>query len=243
MLRLALVSIAFFLAGCYPELDWREFTSPEGQFSVLFPRKPVQAAREFALGGHPIRMEMYSAQVAEMAFGVGYADLPKGVDYDRILKAGRDALVRNIAGAVTNERAIALDGASGIEFAAMGTTRDAPLQLAARVLIAGTRYYQIAFIGHEGKASAADTELFLGSFKLLARGRSLAPERRREDDEQGEELQSAEQHDHGANPGLKIVQQSKRRGRTHLVEARPHVVDAADHRGEGADEIEARRGQ
>src|SRR5262245_38457648 len=105
---------AVLLASCYPTLDWREVTSAEGKFSVLLPRKPARDVRAVAFAGYSVRMEMYAAQVSGMAFGVGYADLPSGADPDRMVRAGCDALVRNIAGTITNERAITINGAHGI---------------------------------------------------------------------------------------------------------------------------------
>ena len=35
---------ALVLTACYPELDWREFTSPEGGFTVMLPSKPARAS-------------------------------------------------------------------------------------------------------------------------------------------------------------------------------------------------------
>jgi len=155
------------LAACSAELDWREFTSADGRFAVLLPGKPARAAREVTLAGAKAPLHMTSVQVAGMAFGVGYADLPPGADPARILAEGRDALVRNIGGRVTAERALDLDGARGIEFEADGTAQGAAMHVAARLVVAGDRYYQAVLIARAERAAEVDPTLFPGSFRLV----------------------------------------------------------------------------
>jgi hypothetical protein len=163
----ALLAAGLF-AACYPELDWREFTSPEGRFAVLLPAKPKRDTRTVMLAGAPAKMHMHAVQVAGMAFGVGYADLPQGVDAARAVIEGRDALVRNIGGRISGEREVEIQGARGVEFEATGTADGEPMRLAARVLASGGRFYQIVLVGRSERAARVDTALFLGSFKLLA---------------------------------------------------------------------------
>lgn len=163
------ISVAFAaalaLAACYADLDWREFTSPEGAFTVLLPSKPARASRELALGGATTTMHMVSAHAPEMAFGVGYADLPPGTDPARVLVEGRAALVKNIGGRVTAERA--LDGVTGVEFEAEGAAEGNPMRLTGRVLVAGNRYYQVVVVARAARAGEVDRTIFPGSFRLL----------------------------------------------------------------------------
>jgi hypothetical protein len=163
----AIVAMAL-LAACYAELDWREVTSPEGRFAVLLPGKPTRDVRTIMLAGAAVKMHMYAVQVAGMAFGVGYADLPQGLDAARAVSEGRDALVRNIAGQITGERDVEVQGIRGLEFDATGTSDGQPMRLAARVLADGGRFYQVVLIGRAEPAARVDTTLYLGSFKLLA---------------------------------------------------------------------------
>ncbi len=167
MRRALAILIVALLSGCYPELDWREFVSDEGHFAVLLPGKPTHAARAVTLGGMATQMDMLSVNLPGLAFGIGYADLPPGADPARAVAAGRDALARNINGRITAERTLELQGAQGVEFEAMGVAQEAPMRLAARVLVGGARFYQVVFVGREDRAGAADPALFLGSFKLL----------------------------------------------------------------------------
>ena len=128
------LAAALALAACYAELDWREFSSPEGGFAVMLPSKPARESRELVLAGGKTTMHMVSAHAPEMAFGVGYADLPPGTDPARALDEGRTALVKNIGGRVTAERA--LEGVTGVEFEAdgeAGRQPDAPRSARARL--------------------------------------------------------------------------------------------------------------
>jgi len=158
---------AALLAACYPELDWREFVWPDGKFAVLFPGKPALESRDIAFAGSTLRMDMLSVQVSGMAFGVGYADLPASADPARAIAEGRDALLRNIGGRTTVERAVELPGARGLEFEAEGAAQEAKMRLAARVLVGSARYYQVVFIGRAERAGAVDAGLFLNSFRVL----------------------------------------------------------------------------
>jgi hypothetical protein len=153
------------LAACYPELDWREFNSPEGGFTVMLPSKAARESRELVLAGGKTTMHMVSAHAPEMAFGVGYADLPTGTDPARALDEGRAALVKNIGGRVTAERALA--GVTGVEFEADGEAGGNAMRLAARVIVSGNRYYQVVLIARVTRADEVDRTIFPGSFRLI----------------------------------------------------------------------------
>jgi hypothetical protein len=159
------LAAALALAACYAELDWREFISPEGGFTVMLPSKPARESRELVLAGGRTTMHMVSAHAPEMAFGVGYADLPPGTDPARALDEGRTALVRNIGGRVTAERA--LEGITGVEFEAEGAAEGNPMRLAARVLVSGNRYYQVVLVARAARAGEVDRTIFPGSFRLI----------------------------------------------------------------------------
>jgi hypothetical protein len=163
-LRLRKVSllIALLAFACSLELDWRELKSTEGGFAALMPAKPRYEAR--VLGGAPtVTMHLWSARAANSVFGVGYADYP-AVDA-ATLDSTRDALAKNIGGRVLEERPLVQNGFSGREFVAeSGATR-----LRARLLVSGTRLYQLAVLGEPNAVAAADVDLFLSSFQPLGR--------------------------------------------------------------------------
>ncbi|MGB8436826.1 MAG: hypothetical protein WCE38_21475 [Burkholderiales bacterium] len=164
------LAFALPLAACYPELDWREVSSASGGYTVLMPARPDTAQREVVVGGVALMMSMTSVRREGMAFGAAYADIPRNDARDaELLAAARDALVRNIDGRIASTREIEIDGAAGQEFQADGKVGGHPMRLAARVLIGGSRFYQVVYVGRAGSLPEADANLFLGSFRLVAK--------------------------------------------------------------------------
>lgn len=167
MKRIALLlCAAFALAGCYEELDWREWYASDRSFVLMLPDKPRVFAREVKIGDTTLQLHMQSVEVEGMAFGIAYADVPPGASLN-LLKDARDALVRNIQGQVTQEKLIEVSGAQGLEFHAEGSTEGAPMLLAARILRDDKRFYQIVFVGRRERAEKVDLSFFLESFKSL----------------------------------------------------------------------------
>lgn len=164
---LLLLGVAMLLAGCYPDLDWRELQWRDGDFSVMFPARPTEVTREIELGGTALELHMLRAEVKDMAFGVAYADLPAGVDANVLLTAARDGLVRNIGGRIIEEQTVELPGLNGQAFRAEGHAADHDMMMAARVLTGGGRFYQVLFIGPRANSAEVDLDFYLGSFKRL----------------------------------------------------------------------------
>lgn len=157
------------LAGCYPELDWRELRSVDGGFVVMFPDRPKEITRDIVLGGAALRMHMLTTEGHGTAFGVGYADLPADVAANVLIGGARDALVHNVAGRVDSERPVNVGGLEGLEFYAEGAAGDDPMVVAARVLADDRRLYQVLFVGKRERAQNIDLAFYLGSFKPLPR--------------------------------------------------------------------------
>ncbi len=167
--RAFVLAVALLLAACYPELDWREVVSADGRYTVLMPARPEHQQREVVVGGVTLAMSMASVRKTGMAFGAAYADIPDGhARRAELVAAARDALVRNIDGRITADRELQIDGAAGREFYADGTADGQPMRLAARVLIAGPRFYQVVFVGQIDRLAEADVNLFLNSLRPAA---------------------------------------------------------------------------
>ena len=172
------------MAGCNPALDWREYHSDEGGYTVLLPQKPGRAQRILATPAGPVTMHMLSAQVDGMLFGAASASFGTLPD-EATQQAMRAALLRNIDGAVMSDKPVTAAGNSASHSA--GHSAGAPAQLTgrevikrgrfgsgeratqgelrARFFVRGNRYYQIAAIGSIGAVPAADLDLFFDSFK------------------------------------------------------------------------------
>lgn len=161
-LRKASFLVALLALACSLELDWRELRSTEGGFAALMPAKPRYEARTL-VGAPAVTMHLWSARAANSVFGVGYADYP-AVDA-AILDGTRDALAKNIGGRVLEEKPLVQSGLPGRDFVAEGGTT----RLRARLLVSGTRLYQLAVLGERNAVAAADIDLFLSSFQPLGR--------------------------------------------------------------------------
>jgi len=100
--------------------------------------------------------------------GVAYTDYPEpALAAERMreqLDAARDALLRNIQGSVRLEQDIEIAGLPGRQVYAEGRTG---AQLKARFVVAGSRLYQIAYVGERDGLAMADIDMFLTSFRLL----------------------------------------------------------------------------
>ena len=165
----ALVLICAALVACAPELDWRELSVPEARFSALLPCKPRRESRRIDAAGM-LTMTLYACSLKRGTMGVAYTDYaaaPASAELAHArLEAARDALLRNIgAGANAGER-FDIAGLPGLQVQARGHAGAQAAQLKARLVLDGTRLYQIAYVGGEGGPAAADIDLFLDSFKL-----------------------------------------------------------------------------
>lgn len=158
--RAAIAILALFALACSLELDWRDLRSAEGGFSALMPSKPRYEVR--ALDGTPsVTMHLWSAHAANSVFGVGYVEY-RAAD-GGVLDRTRDALVRNIRGRVLEDVPVAQAGLTGRAVVA----ESGDLLLRARLLVSGTRLYQLVVLGRRAHVTDADAEFFLSSFHPL----------------------------------------------------------------------------
>jgi len=164
---LAACAIALLVGGCSAELDWRELHWEDGKVKVMLPGKPSKATRDIVLGGEKLSMQMLQTQMTGMAFAIAYAPLPAG-DPAALLPLARDALLRNIEGTLLTEREVDVRGttARGREFTGEGAVAGTPMLVAARVVAANGRFYQVVFVGRKDRAERVELPLYLGSLTL-----------------------------------------------------------------------------
>jgi hypothetical protein len=170
------LAVAFGLTACTPSMDWREYRSEEGRFSISMPAKPAKSERSLPLQPAAVTMRMLSAQAQGQVFGVGVAAFPAGLPAD-VLPQFRDALVRGMQGKLVDEKPWRQ---TGIAF----TVRNDKATLRAKLItFAGDanahippRLYQVALVTPHSKSgdgakdtnketSNIDAELFFDSFK------------------------------------------------------------------------------
>ncbi len=97
--QLVLASLSVvLLAGCSPTYNWRDYTSAEGAFKVLFPAKPATHTRGIDLGGIKVDMTMTAAEVEGTTFAVGTAVAPDAALAQATLPAMRSRICCAISG-------------------------------------------------------------------------------------------------------------------------------------------------
>lgn len=150
------------LAACNPTYNWREHTSQDGGYKVLFPAKPATVTRPVDVDGLRVQMTMTAAEVKGITFAVGSALAPDAARAQAALPAMRLALLRNIG---ADEKA-AQDGSS-VDALGIGPNRQ-PVHLHGRFEARGARFYQVIVLGPADTAPPAEqVEQFLSSFTPL----------------------------------------------------------------------------
>lgn len=170
-MRTLLILATFLLAGCSPHFNWREFTSKDASYQVLFPDKPATASREIDLNGVKTTMTMTAAEVGDILFAVGQADVGDAAAASAALAAMQAALVKNIAGTVTRSAATTASNHTGTRITrgidAVGTRNGQPMRLVAHFEARGRSLYQVVVAGPVKAIKPEQTEQFISSFKAL----------------------------------------------------------------------------
>ncbi|MDY0965483.1 hypothetical protein [Massilia sp. CFBP9026] len=151
---------ASLLGGCNPTYNWREHTSQEGHYKILFPAKPATFTRAVDLDGLRVQMTMTAAEVDGATFAVGAAMAPDAVRARAALPAMRQALLRNI-GADDDAAPAPQDG---LRVEATGAANGKPMHLHGRFETRGERFYQVIVLGPANAAPPEQVDQFLSSF-------------------------------------------------------------------------------
>lgn len=168
--------LAIALTACSPHLDWRDVHVQEGAYSIAMPATPTSATRDIDLNGRQVSMNMTATEIDGITFAVGTAVLPDAGKAQAALADMQAALVRNIAGSLTNERTLIMpfdpNGSKGTlavyaieaEGRASAATDDKPRVLHARFLARENRVYQIVVTGAKDKVTKDMTDVYFSSF-------------------------------------------------------------------------------
>jgi hypothetical protein len=173
--KLATVALALTLSACTPKYDWREVRGTNVPFMVMMPAKPATYARPVNLDGLQVTMTMTAAEVDDVTFAIGTAELPNAANAPAALNAMKIALVKNIGGTIKSEQSSVLAQSPGtvssqIDIEATGApggnTGGQPRLLVARFVAIDKRIYQAVVVGREKAVTRDAVDTFLTSFKL-----------------------------------------------------------------------------
>ena len=155
---LTLAVLLLPLSGCN-KLSFKEFSSPEGKFSVLMPGNPDKKTQSV----EGLTVVGYGVEVRNGAFAVFYADIPPGRPFN--LSGGIKGAVAPYGGSVLSEKDYTFEGATGKEFEA--DAKNPKGYLSGRMFVINNRWYQVVAMGGNARLSNSDVQTFLNSFKLL----------------------------------------------------------------------------
>lgn len=150
-----------FVSGC--GMNWQDYESTDGKFAVKLPGSPKCMERTMATPIGRLTIKMVLAESKNWAYGVGYADLPKGKPFD--LHEAVRGTAMGVGGKVLVQRPCTLDGIKGSEFEIEVTKPDNGFA-AGRIYVTKGRYYQILAIGNSTRLDSSDVQEFLDSFKF-----------------------------------------------------------------------------
>jgi hypothetical protein len=170
--RILAATAVITVAACSPAYDWREVRGIDAPYVVLLPAKPATHARAINLDGVPLVMTMTGARVNDVTFAVGSATLPAQTAPQAALHAMKTGLVKNIGGAIRNEKTSLVAGSPvpSVEIEAVGPrdgkTAKQPNILFARFVEKDRHIYQLVVVGQEKEVERDTVDTFFSSFKL-----------------------------------------------------------------------------
>ncbi|MGK5081378.1 hypothetical protein [Janthinobacterium sp. HLX7-2] len=171
---LATFATASVLSACSPQFDWRDYRSPDAQFTALFPGKPAVLTREIDLDGKKVSLTMTASEVDGNTFAIGNATLDSAEQAQAALPAMKTALLKNINGSVRSEKTAAAARSSSagtrqrstLSIEATGTQQGKPVLLVGRFVAQDKHIVQIIILGKENKLSRETIDTFMDSVKL-----------------------------------------------------------------------------
>jgi hypothetical protein len=160
-------------AGASSPVEWKEFVSKEGGFSVVMPGTPTSGTQVAKTPIGAVTVHLFAAEVKNQgrAYLVTYNDVPElagqPVDVEKGLDGSRDGILANMPGSkLLEEKKISLDGFPGreltIEVPGKGTARW-------RVYMVKPRLYQVVAFGPKDITGLAEADKFFDSFKPLTK--------------------------------------------------------------------------
>ena len=152
------------------QTEWIKFTSPEGRFSVLFPREP-----KFEAVMDPQIKEVTNYRYSELETGYGficeYHDVTStGADLQNFLDLTRDGFIRGAGANKIGEEKISLGDYPGRELQFVITVNNGTdITARTRIFIVGKRLYSLTYLhvkDMDAKFASETAAKFFSSFEV-----------------------------------------------------------------------------
>jgi hypothetical protein len=146
------------------------YTSPEGDFSAVFPSRPTERTQPQELpDGSVMDLSIAAVETEELFMGTARGQYPEGtvLDVPAALQGAQDLAIANVEGTLVASRDLELQGRPGREFAASLTANGQPGTLLQRVYFDGPVLYQNIATG-AGELTFQDpaVAVFFDSFRF-----------------------------------------------------------------------------
>lgn len=146
---------------------WKEVSSRQGRFRVLFPGSPRLHQRTMASPVGPVDDTAYLLDTPDRSVMVSFADFTgyarKDADLMGIIQEGRDAVRKHLRGVLVQEKDIQLNGNPGKEVA-IQTPNQGTAYL--RWYAVKRRLYTLTIMGTKTTPPADEVAWFFDSFQL-----------------------------------------------------------------------------
>lgn len=168
-----LLAVGAVLVACSPTYDWRTVMNNDNGYTVDLPAKPGNDARQFEIGGTPMKMAMQTAEAGNAVFAVGTVTLPSDDPQTQrtALDFLRTGLARNV-GAMPQTQAVQIPLAAGgqvpgLEMRLSGKAGEQKetRTIYARFVAHGRHVYQAAIIASQ-PLPQEQVDQFFQSFQL-----------------------------------------------------------------------------
>ena len=160
---------ALLLAGCAPELNWRDVRPVASAVQLQFPCRPALQERQLSLAGRAVRLTLHACNAGDKTWGLAQADI---VDAERVgpaLAELRAAAAANVGAAEGRRLALKVPGANPLagneRIRLDGRLPDGrPVQMQVAVFAHGTQVYQATVLGE--RVGDDDAESYFGSIRF-----------------------------------------------------------------------------
>ena len=151
------------------EPTWKEFSSPEGRFSVLLPGTPTKTTQKVNSDLGVITLYLFTFNQENISYNVTCSDYPESIfkikSIDKFLDDYRDGAVAGVRGKLVSETKISLGTYPGREV--IIEVNDGRILACIRFYMVKTRLYQVSVATQKENPQLTNVTRFLESFKLL----------------------------------------------------------------------------
>jgi hypothetical protein len=173
MVRIGVVSALVVLgASCSSSKPVEQsvpYTSKDGRFSVVFPKKPDVGVRDAQTGGVKRKVTSALASKGSDEFGVTYSDFPSSFLADggiKVLEKVRDTVVGDVKATLVSSNETTIGKNPALDVVANVPSGATKGEYHAKFILVGTRIYEVLVIRNDPKANDTLMRDFFDSFEL-----------------------------------------------------------------------------